>query len=306
MIGRSTASGTQFARYTTPQHIDRASHSLERVLERVAVDDVVTTEEVHGVFEWLQQHASLLDRHPFNDVKATLAGVLSSSILHTEEALDILWLCRRFTTDNELYDVVTSDMQRLQGMLGGITIDEIIDADKLEVLEDWMASHEHLCETYPYEEAWSQLTGILRDGKISADEHARLAAYFLEFLSYKGHRAVADSPHGHQEDARSPIAKLCAAHPNIEFSGRKFCLTGNSERGSRSQVAYLLLSHGATFSIGFRKDIDYLVIGAKGSPAWAHACYGRKVEQALDCQRAGAKMLIVQERDVWKAADSRA
>jgi hypothetical protein len=29
-----------------------------------------------------------------------------------------------------------------------------------------------------------------------------------------------------------------------------------------------------------KEDIDYLIIGADGSPCWTFACYGRKVEKS--------------------------
>ncbi len=303
MTDRTTPTEAPYARYATPQSIDWASHSLEDVLKGVAAGGMVTSQEAQGVSEWLQEHASLLDRHPFDEIKATLAAALADGVLDGEEALDILWLCRRFTTNNEFYNLVSSDMQRLRWTLGRLAIDEIINLHELTAVEDWMVVHEHLRETYPYKELWVQLTGILSDRKISADEHAGLVAFVKEFLNYKGHRPVPEGP-SHREEAKAPVTKLCAVRPGIQFRGRKFCFAGKSEKGSRSEVAKPLVSHGAQFSIDFATDLDYLVIGAKGHPAWAFASYGRKVQRALDCQRAGAKMLIVQERDVWKAADS--
>lgn len=47
---------------------------------------------------------------------------------------------------------------------------------------------------------------------------------------------------------------------------------------------------------------DFLVVGADGNPCWAFACYGRKVEMAIDYRKQGCKLLIVHENDFWDAA----
>ena len=48
---------------------------------------------------------------------------------------------------------------------------------------------------------------------------------------------------------------------------------------------------------------DYLVVGNAGNPCWAYACYGRKIEEAVNLRKAGASIVIVNETDFWDAVD---
>lgn len=47
--------------------------------------------------------------------------------------------------------------------------------------------------------------------------------------------------------------------------------------------------------------VDYLVIGADGNPCWAYACYGRKVEKAVQLRKKGGRILLVHENDFHDA-----
>ena len=38
------------------------------------------------------------------------------------------------------------------------------------------------------------------------------------------------------------------------------------------------------------KALDYLVIGAHGNECWAYSAYGRKVEQAIELRKSGARL----------------
>ena len=49
------------------------------------------------------------------------------------------------------------------------------------------------------------------------------------------------------------------------------------------------------------KQVTYLVIGADGNPCWAYACYGRKVEKAVELRKQGIRILIIHENDFHDA-----
>ena len=44
------------------------------------------------------------------------------------------------------------------------------------------------------------------------------------------------------------------------------------------------------------------MVNEDGNPCWAYACYGRKIEDAIDRQRNGQSLAIVHEHDFWEAA----
>ncbi len=47
--------------------------------------------------------------------------------------------------------------------------------------------------------------------------------------------------------------------------------------------------------------LNYLVIGAEGNPCWAFACYGRKVEKAVELRKKGIRVVLVHENDFHDA-----
>ena len=47
------------------------------------------------------------------------------------------------------------------------------------------------------------------------------------------------------------------------------------------------------------KKTNYLIVGDDGNPCWAYACYGRKVEKAINLRKEGAQIIIVHENDFW-------
>ena len=51
--------------------------------------------------------------------------------------------------------------------------------------------------------------------------------------------------------------------------------------------------------------MDYLIVGADGNPCWAFACYGRKIEKAMELRKAGARIALVHESDFHDAVQDR-
>ena len=61
--------------------------------------------------------------------------------------------------------------------------------------------------------------------------------------------------------------------------------------------------NGGRFHKSVVRELDYLVIGADGNPCWAFACYGRKVEAAIEYRKQGCKIVMVHEDDFWEAVE---
>lgn len=89
--------------------------------------------------------------------------------------------------------------------------------------------------------------------------------------------------------------------PEIEFAGKVFCLTGESYKASREDFIALIEACGGVVRTKVSSKTDYLIVGNAGNPCWAFACYGRKIEQAIELRKNGAKVIIVNETDFWDA-----
>lgn len=287
----------EYYRFTGPARLDKAMHTLEGLLEGITIDSRTTDQELARLTAWMGEHMEWSDRHPFNEIIPRLSEILSDRIVDEEEKADLLWLCKRLKTDEEYYCEVTSDMQRLQGVLDGISADGRISKEELRGLRDWVDEHSHLRTCWTYDELDALLTSVLKDGEIDSQEHELLLQFFGEFSRRSDHRAIAMT-----DSEETPlISGVCAVAPEVEFDQRTFTFTGRSKRAPRKKIASEVIRLGGTFSLNVVQAVDYLVVGADGNPCWAFACYGRKVEEAVKLRRRGFKILLVHEHDFWDA-----
>ena len=143
------------------------------------------------------------------------------------------------------------------------------------------------------------VSSVLEDGKIDEEEHEMMLSFFGEFFKFSN-QAVAMTSVKHSDT----VSGICAVNPEVSLQERSFCFTGSSKREPRENIKKILNDLGGIFSEKLDYDIDYLVIGADGSPCWTYACYGRKVEEAIQWQKEGAEILVIHEDDFWKAVSA--
>lgn len=283
--------------FTGRQRLDKAMHTLHGLVQGIVADDKVTDSELAELTSWLGRHAEFSDKHPFNEVIPRIREIISDGIVDEDERADLIWMCERFSTENVFYDQITSDMQRLQGFLTGILADGRITEDELASLAAWIDDHEHLRSCWPYDELNSIISLVMEDGRIDDQEHEALLQFFGEFSNTPRRHAVGAL------DRDSTVSGVCAMCPSIEFVERFFCFTGASDRATRDGFAETVTTLGGEFHKKLRNDTNYLIIGAKGNPCWAYACYGRKVEDAVERHRNGQRILVVHEFDFWDAVE---
>ncbi len=282
--------------FTGPSRLDKAVNSLLGLIEGIAVDSKVNDAELGLLVQWVREHQKYATRHPFTELLPVLSEVLADGVLTDEERSDLIWLCERLRS-TEYYDTVTADMQRLHALVAGVAADGVITELELRGLSEWLAEREHLRRCWPYDEIDGLVTGALADGSIDPREHQLLLAFFTEFLA-TGEKRVVASP---LMRAAASLQGVCASCPDIRFPDSVFCFTGASSRYPRSQFAALLPRLGARFSNSVTRDLNYLVVGADGNPCWSYACYGRKVEKAVELRKQGARLLLIHENDFHDA-----
>ena len=289
-----------FREYTGKQEMDTSIHTLEGILKGIAIDDKINPREVAELKDWCESHRWQMNIHPYNEMIALIDKSLEDDVLVKEEYEDLLWLCRSFRTGNLFYDVITSDIQRLEGVLHGILSDNIITDEEILRLKAWLNDNEHLLGCYPYDEIYSLLTSILSDGIVSDDERKILKIFFSEFVNYEKSQII-DSEEIEELKKVITINGICAVCPEINIQSSVFCFTGASSKTTRSEIGKIIESLGGTYKDNVTKSTNYLIIGNDGNPCWAFSCYGRKVEAAVNMRKNGQKIVIVHENDFWDA-----
>lgn len=287
-----------YKRFTGPQELDKSLHTLEGIMEGISFDYKIDSKEVAFLNDWLLENIDKACFHPFNEVYPVVQKVVEDGIIDEEEKKDILWLCKKIRTENNYFDTITSDMQRLQAILGGIIADAVITKEELLNLRNWLSNHEHLRKCYPYDELEALIMSVLEDGKIDQNEHKELSNFFTQFSAIADDKILT----GQSIDINNvSLPGVCAVCPEISFRGKTFCFTGKSAKMSREELAEKVILAEGIFTNHLSNYVDYLIIGADGNPAWSYACYGRKVEKAINFRKKGANLLIIHEYDFWDA-----
>lgn len=278
--------------YTSKARVDKAINNLLGLLQGILIDQQINSLEMDYLRNWVSDHEMYRNKHPFSELISTIETSTSDGVLTTEEIKDLEWLCQKFHS-NEYYDVITTDLQQLHHILGGIVSDGTVSKEEIIGLTDWLESHDHLKACWPYDEIESVITKVMADGVIDEEEQSLLKDLFCEFVVTHGENTIKSAP----LLVNSKLKGICSVCPQIEFDDSVFCFTGASKKLTRKQFQQIVLDKGGSVSESVNKSLTYLIVGADGNPCWAFACYGRKVEQAVGYRKQGHKIQIVHELD---------
>lgn len=292
----------EYQKFTKPAELHKAVNTLRGLVAGISVDSGASAAEMAELTHWCELHAHLRNRHPFSELLPVVEKACSDGMVTEDEARDILWLCSSFADDSSYYDVTTSSIQFLSGLIHGIMADGELSDGELSALSSWMRANDFLAGTYPFDEIHGMLCGILSDKKITEDEREQLMALFSDIVDFTSSFNLSAANFAQLREKYS-ISGVCAVCPEITFEGKIFCFTGESFRAKRAEIADVIAGLGGIFRSTVSAKTDYLIVGNSGNPCWAYACYGRKIEEAMALRKAGAKVVIVNETDFWDAAD---
>ncbi len=287
-----------FRKYTIKGEVDKAIHTLEGLIKGIAIDGHINKSEIEELESWFNLNQLLLERHPFSELTQILKDSLADDYFSDDEKADILWMCSQYSSQSLFYNLLTSDIQRLHGILHGILADNVIELREMEMLDEWLADNDHLTGLYPYDELCSLITVVLRDGRLTPEEIDLLKAFFSEFIDTRQSYNLNEFELKELRQ-ESRISGICVMCPQLVIPDKLYCFTGVSSKAKRTDIKKIIEDKGGKFKNSIVKDTDYLIVGNGGNPCWAFSCYGRKVEQAVNLRKAGQSILIVHENDFW-------
>lgn len=290
-----------YRKFTSKAELHKSINSLIGIIHGIRSDNITNEKEITELIHWCNLHRRFAKKAPFNEIIPLIDQALLDNKLEEEEIEDILWLCNNIINENDFnsyYDVITSSIQQLHGILHGIMADNVLNDIEIEQLSSWIDDHDFLRGTYPFDEIHSLLVSVKQDGIISEDEKNLLKAFFANFVDTRASYNI------HEFEIKSlqsqySISGICAVCPEIIFENKVFSFTGASTRATRSEIAKIIQSMGGIFNNNVTKNTNYLIVGGDGNPCWAFACYGRKVEKAIELRKKGIPIIIVHENDFW-------
>ena len=134
----------------------------------------------------------------------------------------------------------------------------------------------------------------MSDGKIEEEELLVLKAYLNQFVNLEN-KSIEHQLNRETQDIN--ISGHCTSNPDIDIDGKTFCVTGVLKSGNRASLEKQISDLGGIPTKTLTKKTDYLIVGDNGNSAWAFACYGRKVEKALEMRKGGHTILLIHEFD---------
>jgi hypothetical protein len=273
--------------------VDKAVSLLKGILLGIKADSEINAAEAKELNLWAVNNREFLSFYPFKEFIDLIEESSESPEYLKECVEDIYWLCQKYETN--YYDAITADLQILQGYCHGILADGIIKDEEIHNLNKWLDSNSHLSNYYPFDEIQSLLLSILSDQIIDEHERLMLKAYLHQFADIENSE-IKESIRASTEGLE--LMKLCTSSPDIRTDGKIFCITGVLKSGDRSELSAKICDIGGIVKPNVTKTTDYLIVGDSGNKAWAFACYGRKVERAVNLRKTGSQISIVHEFDL--------
>ena len=173
----------------------------------------------------------------------------------------------------------TSALNELKEILGELVGDNILTSNEIDCLQMWLNEHDHLRGNYPYDKIFQIVTMVLEDGVISQLEQDRLLQLF--------------------KNVSDPLRELSHVVDIKSISGKKICLSGDFEKGTKSEITAILLDYGANVLSSVSKKTDMVLVGNKGNSTWVSGNYGTKIKKAMELREQGMDISIIREDDLF-------
>ena len=281
-----------FKRFSNPSLIEKDLQTLVGIIKGIKSDSVINDREHTEVVAWINSHKAYEDKQPYKEVIDIIRQALADNILTHEESENIIWFCNQYINKTGYFDAITSGIQSLTGIVKGITIDNEINIKELEYLDQWLEEHDFLKNTWPYDELYNLTTNIIQDRVITTEEHDAL----LNFCKALVGDNVDNSNSALISSLKTGFYQI---DPTIKIQEGIFCITGNSKKFKRREIAEKIELYGGFVVDNVSSKLNYLVVCDEKNTCWAFTCYGRKIEEAIKHRKQGTKLLIVHEFDLY-------
>jgi hypothetical protein len=61
-----------FKRFTLPQELDKAIHTLEGIITGISIDNIIEAPEIQPLLSWCRQYEYARNKSPFNELREPL------------------------------------------------------------------------------------------------------------------------------------------------------------------------------------------------------------------------------------------
>ncbi len=276
--------------FLSQQKIQQTFETLLGLIDGICADNTIKSSEINALKSWVEMHEYLKYRSPFNEIIKIVKPAITDGILTNEEIKDIRYVCV-----NVLKNYNAFDIGRLHGLASGIASDGDLNELEWNTLKIWLRESSYLKGSWPYDEINTLVTKHQRAEALSIQEKEIVIYYFNDFCGLNKNLSLTHP----LNEPNMPITGICAICPEVEVFEKVFCLTGESRKYPRKEIADKIIEYGGSYKNDVSGLVDYLVVCSEGSPMWIYSCYGRKVEAAIAMRKEGHRIQIIHEFDLW-------
>ena len=271
-----------FQRFSNPSLVEKDLRTLVGIIKGIKSDSLITEREHSEVLAWANTHKDYEEKQPYKEIIGIIRQALSDNILTNEECENIIWFCNQYINKTNYFDVLTSGIQKLIGIVKGIAIDDEINIAELEYLDQWLEENDYLKNTYPYDELYNLTTSIIQDKIITAEEHKQLLTFCQAFMTNQNDKT-------NTALLSSLKTGFYQIDPTIKIQEHTFCITGISKKFKRREIAEKIELYGGFVMNNVSSKLNYLVVCDEKNNCWAFTCYGRKIEEAIKYRKHRSK-----------------
>ncbi len=184
-------------------------------------------------------------------------------------------------------------IEQLLGIASGILADGQLHDQEVTFLSTWLSAHSEVADQWPGSAVAKAVRDTLADGLITPAERDHLVTVL---------QALCGSEFALDGSATPLVTDLpIDDQVTVQLMNAGVCHTGEFLYGTRAAVERATLRAGGMPADTVTKRVEYLVVGTRVSPDWAHTTYGRKIQRAVALQDSGHAIEIISEQRWLKA-----
>ena len=251
--------------------------NLSGIIQGILADGIVNEAEVLRLRKWIEENLIYKQYTLFAKIIDTLTVILEDNVVDEYEQEKLKCLVTEHSS-SKLYCETTLGIQVLQGIIDGISCDDMIREIEIIKLKSWLLDHDYLSGVYPYDKLLNIVKDVIEDGKLDEEERTVLLEAFKEIID--------------------PMSTHSCMENILTLENKTFCLTGEFVSATKAEMAKKLQEKGAIEKSGVSSKLDYLFVGGMGSDTWKFGNIGGKIAKALELQEKGCKVQIIAETDM--------
>ncbi len=258
----------------------KAMNELSGIVHGLVSDNSINAAEISALESWMDSYGKCIRPSQFAELKYIILSSIEDQQISKSNLDKLKLFFKGFQFKRSAYNDATQAMQILMGIIRGLLADSELNEEEILSLRRWMDQHKYLSGNYPFNKIDEQLDTILEDGVITQNEKEKLFETLNRFASPD---LKSDNNHGEA----------------IVFDKMIFCLTGNFNHGSKTDIEMIIVRKGGAVQSNVTKKTNYLIVGGAGSQDWKFGNYGSKVNRALQLQEKGLDIKIISEKALF-------